>query len=143
MIRFAEATELAAMNAVRLTDDVTRLDDAVREELVAHRQAQGRSPARPRSDALVWRVLDLLPTDPMLTVDAVTARLGGSPAATHRALTELADAGILGRTKDHRGRLICWTADRYLALVALTERNNRVRGVDTRTHKPKLGPPAP
>lgn len=143
VIRFAEATELAAMNAVRLTDDVTRLDDAVREELVAHRQAQGRSPARPRSDALVWRVLDLLPTDPVLTVDAVTARLGGSPAATHRALTELADAGILGRTKDHRGRLICWTADRYLALVALTERNNRVRGVDTRTHKPKLGPPAP
>ena len=41
---------------------------------------------------------------------------------------QLAEAGILGRTKDQRGRLICWTADRHLALVALTERSNRVGG---------------
>ena len=118
MIRFAEATGSAAMNAVRLTDDVTRLDDAVRRELVAHRQAQGRSP-RGRAVTLWCGVSSTsCPPIPVLTVDAVTARLGGSPAATHRALTELEDAGILGRTKDHRGRLICWTADRYLALAA-------------------------
>lgn len=38
-------------------------------------------------------------------------------------MTELAEAGILTRTKDPRGRLICWTADDYLALVSLTERS--------------------
>jgi CTP-dependent riboflavin kinase len=70
-------------------------------------------------------------------------RLSVSPAAAHRALTELAEADILGRTKDQRGRLICWTADRHLALVALTERSNRVGGEATRNRSPRLGPPRP
>lgn len=143
VIHFAEATELAAANAVRLADDVAHLDETVRDELIAHRRAQGKSPARPRGDAMLWKVLDLLTTDPVLTVDTVASRLDGSPAAAHRALTELAEAGILGRTKDQKGRLICWTADRHLALVALTERSNRVGGADTRFRKPKLGPPLP
>jgi hypothetical protein len=55
----------------------------------------------------------------------------------------LADAGILGRTKDQRGRLICWTADRHLALVALTERSNRIGGGDTDHRRPTGGPASP
>jgi len=66
-----------------------------------------------------------------------------STTAAHKAVVELADAGILGRTKDPRGRLICWTADRHLALVALTERSNRVGAGDTAGRRPKQGPPLP
>lgn len=143
VIGFSHAAELAASNAVRLSDDITTLDVTIREELVAFRREQGRLPAVPRRDAVVLRILDTLASNPVLTTESVVTRFGGSTAAAHRALTELADAGILGRTKDQKGRLICWTADRHLALVALTERSNRVGGADTRNRTPRLGPPSP
>ncbi|MCC6270860.1 MAG: Fic family protein, partial [Microbacteriaceae bacterium] len=143
VIGFAHAAERAAGNAVRLADDITALDKTIRGELIAFRREQGRLPAVPRRDAVVLRLLDTLASNPVLTTDSVVHRFGGSPAAAHRALTELGGAGILGRTKDQKGRLICWTADRHLALVALTERGNRVGGADTRNRTPRLGPPSP
>jgi Fic family protein len=143
VISFARAAELAAGNAVRLAGDIGTLDEAILKQLTAFRREQGRSPAVPRRDALVLRILDTLASTPVLTTESVTTSLGGSTAAAHHALAELADAGILGRTKDQKGRLICWTADRHLALVALTERSNRIGGSDTRSHGPRLGPPAP
>lgn len=141
VIGFAEAAELAAENAVRLAADVASLDTALAEQLVAHRRDQGVSPPHPRRDAVVLRILATLASNPVLTLDSVATRLGVTKAAAHRALVQLHDAGILGRTKDQRGRLVCWTADRHLALVALTERSNRVAGRDTRVTKPRLGPP--
>ena len=143
IVQFSEATEHAAANAVRLADDVARLEEELRERLISARRSLGKSPARPRRDALVLRILDLLPQEPVLSAESVVARLDASPAAAHRALTELAEAGILGRTKDGKGRLICWTADQYLALVALTERSNRAGGADTLIRAPRLGPAAP
>lgn len=143
VIGFAQAAELAAGNAVRLSEDIAALDDQVRDELVRFRRDRGLSPAVPRRDAVVLRILDTLASDPVLTAESVTTRMGASPAAAHRALTELAEAGILGRTKDEKGRLICWTADRHLALVALTERSNRVGGGDTPGRKSRLGPALP
>lgn len=131
IIAFARATELAAGNAVRLAEDVAALDAETVDDLIAFRRANGVTPASPRRDAVVLRILSTLATDPVLTIDAVAERHGVSTTAAHRALTDLADAGILGRTKDQRGRLICWTADKHLALVALTERSNRVGAGDT------------
>ncbi|NQX26127.1 helix-turn-helix domain-containing protein [Microbacteriaceae bacterium VKM Ac-2854] len=101
------------------------------------------SPAVPRRDALVLRILDTLAAEPAVSVDTVARRLDTSVTSASRALTQLADAGILGRTKDQKGRLIAWTADRHLELVALTERSNRVGGADTVIRPPKSGPAAP
>jgi Fic family protein len=143
VIGFALAAEKAAGNAVQLADDIAVLDSEVHDRLVAFRRGAGRNPAVPRRDAVVLRILDTLASDPVLTAESVALRLSVSPAAAHRALTELAEADILGRTKDQRGRLICWTADRHLALVALTERSNRVGGEATRNRSPRLGPPRP
>lgn len=143
ILGFAEAAEIAAANAVRLAEQVAALDDELVEQLVASRREQGRSPAAPRSDSVVLRVLGGLASEPVLTIDGVAAQFGVTAAAAHRALAELHGAGILGRTKDQRGRLVCWTADRHLALVALTERSNRVGGRDTRVKQPRLGPPRP
>lgn len=139
---FALAVERAAGNSVRLAEEIAVLDEQLHEELVTFRRARGASPAVPRRDAVVLRILDTLATDPVLTAASVSARLDVSPAATHRALTELAEAGILGRGKE-RGRLICWTADRHLALVTSTERSNRVGGGDTRDRRPRMGPARP
>lgn len=143
VIAFAQAAERAAGNAVKLASDIAALDGAVYDRLVAYRAEQGTKPAAPRRDAVVLRILDTLASDPVLTAESVSTRLGASPQAAHRALTELAAAGILGRTKDQRGRLVCWTADRHLDLVALTERSNRVGGRDTQGRRPPLGPPRP
>lgn len=143
VIGFAQAVEKACGNAVKLAADIAALDRDVYERLVDVRRAGGLSPAVPRRDAVVLRILDTLASDPVLTAESVSTRLSVSPAAAHRALTELAEAGILARTKDQRGRLLCWTADRHLALVALTERSNRVGGDDTRNRKPRLGPALP
>lgn len=138
---FAQAAERAAGNAVGLAEDIAALDQGVRDELVAFRRDRGLNPAVPRRDAVVLRILDMLASDPVLTAESVSTRLDVSPAAAHRALTELAEAGILGRAK--KGRLVCWTADRHLALVALTERSNRVGGDDTKNRRPRRGPDAP
>lgn len=143
VVGFAHAAELAAGNAVRLSEDITTLDATIREELIAFRRERGRSPAVPRRDSVTLHILDTLASNPVLTTESVVQRFGGSSARAHRALAELADAGILGRTKDQKGRLICWTADRHLALVALTERSNRVGGTDTKKRTPRLGPPTP
>ncbi|UOQ89463.1 Fic family protein [Agromyces endophyticus] len=143
VIGFAHAAELAAGNAVRLADELDRLDGELVEQLVASRRQRGATPAHPRSDAVVLKVLGDLAGEPVQTIDVVAARHGVSKAAAQRALAELADAGILGRSKDQKGRLICWTADRHLALVSLAERSNRVGGGDTRERAPRLGPPRP
>lgn len=143
VIGFALSAEKAAGGAVRLAEDSAALDRDVFDRLVAFRRDIGRNPAVPRRDAVVLRILGTLASEPVLTAESVASRLSVSPAAAHRALTELAEAGILGRTKDQRGRLICWTADGHLALVALTERSNRVGGEDTRNRSPRLGPPRP
>jgi Fic family protein len=143
IIGFANAAELAAANAVRLSDDIAALDDEVRDTLIHYRQEQGISPAKPRRDAVILRILDVLATEPVFTIETVAARHQVSTAAAHRALVELAEAGILGRNKDQKGKLICWTADRHLALVALTERSNRIGAGDTEHHRPRLGPAAP
>ncbi|MBK5249743.1 MAG: Fic family protein, partial [Actinomycetales bacterium] len=139
---FSQAAERAAGNAVRLSENIAALDERVRDELVAFRRDRGLSPATPRRDAVVLRILDTLASDPVLTAESVSTRLEVSPAAAHRALTELAEAGVLGRAKE-KGRLVCWTADRHLALVTLTERSNRVGGGGTRDRKPRLGPALP
>jgi hypothetical protein len=124
---------------VKLAEDITALDADLYDQQVTFRRDQRRNPAVPRRDAVSLRVLETLATDPVLTTESASARLDASPAAAHRALTELHDAGILGRSKDQRGKTICWTADRHLALVELTERSNRVGGEDTRNRKPRLG----
>lgn len=143
IIGFAEAAELAAGNAVRLAADIAALDEQVHEDLIRFRASQSITPATPRSDAVVLKILGALANDPVVTVEKVAAQYAVSTAAAHRALVQLADAGILGRTKDHKGKLICWTADRHLALVSLTERSNRIGAGDTGHGGPRLGPPAP
>ena len=143
VIGFAQAAEIAASNAVRLADDIARLDDALLQQLLAYRRSQGLAPESPRADAVVLKILGRLSSDPVVTIDSVAEAHSVSRVAANNALTQLADARILGRSKDHKGRLVCWTADKHLALVALTERSNRVGGGDTANKKPRQGPPVP
>ncbi|WP_342000796.1 Fic family protein [Microbacterium sp. LWH7-1.2] len=143
VIGFAAAVERAAGGALNLAAEVDELDKDLLERLIQYRTEQGIKPAKPRSDAVSLRVLQNLANEPVLTVERAAERWGTSTSAAYRALTELAEAGLLGRTKDQKGKLVCYTADAHLGLVALTERSNRVGGVDTASRRPKLAPDAP
>ncbi len=143
IIGFCQAAQIAADNAIRLAADVEALDEAVHQDLVRHRADLGLTPAQPRRGAVVLRILHNLAAEPVLTVESAAARHGVTPPAAHAALVELAAAGILTRNSIPHTRTLCWTADRHLGLVALTERSNRLGGADTRTRKPRLAPPAP
>ncbi|MDR1152078.1 MAG: Fic family protein [Bifidobacteriaceae bacterium] len=134
VIAFARAAERAAGHAVRFAEDIAALDAQVHDDLARFRRSRGINPVRPRRDAAVLRILGTLTSVPVLTAASASAAVGVSPAAAHRALSELADAGIMGRTRV-RGRLLCWTADRHLALVGRPERLLGDPG-DARGHGP-------
>ncbi|CAO1650199.1 Fic family protein [Salinibacterium sp. NYA9b] len=143
IVGFSRAAEQAASNAVELAQDITQLDGVLLDQLFAFRTESGLSPAQPRRGAVVVSVLKNLASEPVLTAERVAATYGVSTVAAQGALNQLGEAGILSRTKDHKGRLVCWTSDRHLGLVALTERSNRIGGGDTSDGKPRHAPAAP
>ncbi|MGV1004560.1 MAG: hypothetical protein ACOYEV_07275 [Candidatus Nanopelagicales bacterium] len=143
IIGFCRAAQIAAGNAVNLASDIDTLQGSVRQHLVEHRTRLGLIPKEPRRGAVVLRILENLAAEPVITVESAANRHGVTPPAAHAALVGLAAAGILTRNRLPGTRTLCWTADRHLGLVALTERSNRVGGADTRTGRPRLEPPAP
>ncbi|MEU1521776.1 Fic family protein [Nocardia rhamnosiphila] len=143
VIGFAHAAEQAAQTGVRLARDAAALDEQLLQRLVEYRRRQGTSPALPRRDAVAMKILADLSTHPALTTESAATRYGVSTVAAHRALAELSDAGILVRSKNHKGKIMCYTADAHLALTALAERANRVGSGDTDHRRPDQGPPAP
>lgn len=118
---FAEAAERSAESAVHLDEDIIALDQTIRTDLVDHRRSIGKSPVQPRSGSVILKILDRLAREPVITIDSVATEHGVTPAAAHRALVELAEAGILRKTKNHKGKIVCYSADRHLAYVELTE----------------------
>lgn len=125
VISFAEAVEAAAASAVLLAEDIAALDQTVRSDLVEHRRKIGKSPDQPRAGSVILKILDSLAREPVITIDSVAAEHGVTRAAAHRALVELAEAGILRKTKNHKGKIVCYSADQHLAYVELTEANHR------------------
>lgn len=116
---FCESVEIAAQQAVRLSDAVDELNESTLQRFFEFRSDRGRSPVWPRAGAVVLRVLQNLGAEPLLTISGVQQRYEVSRAAAHRALQELEEAGVLKRVKNHKGNLVCWTADQYLNLATL------------------------
>ena len=115
---FSEACIIASGEALTLADEVDRITQENWKTLVAHRTSLNKTPVTPRRDAVVRHILGDLQATPVLTVSGVSTAYGVTAAAALRALQEIADAGILRRTKDHKGRLVAWSADSYLALTS-------------------------
>ena len=85
------------------------------------------SSVRARSDSAVHRLLDLLPTHPVITVTAAAALIGTSDVAAGAAINRLAAAGILTQTGGGI-RYRIWRAPEVLdALDAFTTRALRSR----------------
>jgi len=88
---FAGAVSGAGRAQQELVASVERLQREWRERLSAPRQGSRRV----RSDAAVWRALDLLPRHLVLTGPVVASEIGVPLKSANAALRGLVDAGIL------------------------------------------------
>jgi Fic family protein len=100
----AEASILAVDNARQLVREVHEV------------QQEWRSTIKARSDSAVWRVLDLIARQPVITAEAVAQHLGIAQTNAYVHLKTLTDAGILeSKTEYRQGRL--WRNDAILATL--------------------------
>ncbi|MQA00147.1 MAG: Fic family protein, partial [Dehalococcoidia bacterium] len=84
---FATATAEAAQLAERCGGQVAQLQDRWRHRLLER--------SNPRADAAAWRVIDVLPAHPMVTVPIAVVATGRTRPAVTNGIDELERAGVL------------------------------------------------
>ncbi|WP_449279236.1 Fic family protein [Leucobacter sp. GX0328] len=127
---FGASAVRAAANVIQLKERADELDAILAERHHAWRSKQGIS-AAPRAGSTVERVRRDLTAQPVVTIGTVTTRYEVTRPAAERALQELADAGVVSVSKNHRGVPAAYVSDEHLNLVTLTERSNKAGGWDT------------
>lgn len=123
LLRFAAATARAASLAGHYLDAVGRLQDRWRSRL----RAQGS----PRADAAAWRVIDVLPAHPVISLPVAVTAVDRSKAVVNQALAELEDAGVLIQLGGGR-RNRSWEAAGLLDLLAELDQAGAPRAYPTR-----------
>lgn len=86
--QFAAAARSAAKLATAYLEQVQKLNESWRRKLATR-------PAPPRADAAAWRVIDILPTHPIITAPVAAAAAGRSKPQVYEALVQLQAAGVL------------------------------------------------
>jgi Fic family protein len=100
----SEASLLAVTNARQLVREVHQV------------QERWRSTIKARSDSAVWRVLDLIARQPVITAESVATHLGIAPTNAYVHLKTLTDAGVLQAKTEHKqGRF--WRSDAILGTL--------------------------
>jgi len=113
VVATAEAAFRAVNNAHELVDDIHAV------------QAGWRATVTARADSAVWRVLEVVARQPVLTGASLSAQLGPS-VNVYRALDALAAAGVLVGKSEHKLRAKVWRSDDVLqALDAFARRAGR------------------
>jgi Fic family protein len=111
--QFAVASARAAQLARRYLDHVRGLQDCWRERLRA-------TPAPPRADAVAWRLIDVLPAHPIITVPVGVTATERSKPQVNIGIDRLAVAGVLTPLSDSQ-RNRSWEAVGLLDLLAALE----------------------
>jgi Fic family protein len=109
LLEFAAATARAASLAAGYLDAVEDVQESWR--------SRTRSRVNPRSDAAAWRVIDVLPAHPVITLPVAVTATGRSKAVVNQALAQLEDAGVLLRLPGGQ-RNRAWEAAGLLDLLA-------------------------
>jgi Fic family protein len=86
--RFSVAAATAAGLAEHYLAAALALQDKWRAQLAA-------TPRPPRADAVAWRLIDLLPAQPVLTLPVAVAVTGRVKSAVNAGIDQLAGAGVL------------------------------------------------
>lgn len=110
--QFCNAARFAAEVGTQLVDDLAQAVEHARENITA------------RSDALVWRVLPTLVSQPVVDASYLCRRFQISGVAAQRVLNTLADAGVVTERTGYRRNRV-WQFDD--GLDALDEFAARIR----------------
>ncbi|MCA1676694.1 MAG: Fic family protein, partial [Actinobacteria bacterium] len=137
---FLDAAGLAVEQVIRFTSEVFELRARWREQLAAHRGAQGIRQV-PRADSAVARLIELLPETPLVTARTVERMLAVSLPAARSALEELADAKVVNRKNIERGTTGYFARDVF-ELLTIAERRLASTRWDTRQSPPSRPVPA-
>ena len=90
------------------------------EDLQATWRRQLESTVDPRADAAAWRIIDVLPAHPVITLPVAVAATQRTKAVVNQALAQLEQAGALVRlSQGERNR--AWEANGLLDLLASLE----------------------
>ena len=108
--QFVMAAQLAATLASAYLHEVQNLSAAWRVKLAAR-------PTRPRADAAVWAVIDILPAHPLITAPVAAVAAERSKPQIYEALDQLEAAGVLAPLSASRRNRI-WEAVGLLDLLA-------------------------
>jgi Fic family protein len=108
--QFAIAARTSARLATAYLRQVQELSATWREKLAAQ-------PASPRADAAAWKVIDVLPTHPLITAPVAAAATRRSKPQIYEALGQLQSAGVLVPLSE-RQRNRSWEAVGLLDLLA-------------------------
>ena len=127
----------AANDAVNLASDLRdELDEFERDAHAMITDYAERTGMRiPRSDSTVWKMLDVLPKLPALTVDVAAQLTGTSGTSAHNALEYLAEAGVLDQRSVGKGKrgFVC---NDIFELLNATQRKWASTRFDTRISAP-------
>ena len=93
-----EAVDLASA----LKDELDEFDRDSRALITAYAERTGTR--IPRSDSSVWKILDVLPKLPALSVDVAARLTGTSSTSAQNALEHLVEAGVLDRRSIDKGK---------------------------------------
>ncbi|MBD8019934.1 Fic family protein [Brevibacterium gallinarum] len=132
---FVTAADAAVGQAERFMQEVQSVLDEYREAIAS--QPAGA----PRSHAVVWKLIDLLPRTPMLTQRIAEQLTGASTPSVRKALQQLNDAGITHRLSVGRG-IRGHIARDLLDIVAHAERRMASTRFDTKVSAPVRPAPA-
>lgn len=135
---FISAADEAVDLASALKDELDEFDRDSRALITAYAERTGTR--IPRSDASVWKILDILPKLPALTVDVAARLTGTSSTSAQNALEHLVEAGVLDRRNIGKGKRGFVSNDLF-DLLNSTQRKWASTRFDTRISKPNR--PAP
>lgn len=99
---FISAADEAVDLASALKDELDEFDRDSRALITAYAERTGTR--IPRSDSSVWKILDVLPKLPALTVDVAARLTGTSSTSAQNALEHLVAAGVLERRSIGKGQ---------------------------------------
>ena len=119
--------------ASELRDELDEFERDARDMVAAHAEQTGTR--IPRSDSTVWKMLDVLPKLPALTVDVAAHLTGTSGTSAQNALEYLAEAGVLERRSVGKGKrgFVC---NDIFELLNATQRKWASTRFDTRISAP-------
>jgi hypothetical protein len=105
---FAVSAEQAAHLARRYLSEVQKLQEKWRSMV--------RQSSRIRADAAAWKLIDVLPAQPIVTLPAAVARIERTKPAVNQAIEQLVAADVLIPTSDGK-RNRAWEASGLLDLL--------------------------